>query len=352
MLPRAQLIRIIVAIVVVTVAGSAILLQIDWMPVAGSKEAGPIDTMLDVMIVLSTFVFAVVIVMLLHSVYRYRARPGDLSDGEPIHGNTVLEIVWTAIPTVIVAFGAVYSAIVLADIEKRDPGRMVVKVTSQQFAWSFEYPRERIETTELTVPKGRQVEFQLHSKDVIHSFWVPAWRIKKDNVPGIVTRAFVTPSRLGSFPLICAELCGLGHSTMRTRAHVVEPAEYKSWVAEQQRKQGVEPGAPPGAARRAPKAPVAGAALAARGSQVFTAQGCASCHTLEAAGSKATIGPDLDRNLAARDRAFIRRSIADPSAEIAAGFKDGIMPATFAKLPKRDLDALVEFLAVSTGARK
>jgi cytochrome c oxidase subunit II len=234
--------RLIVAILALTVVTSVVMLIPDWNGEQASTAAPDIDRLLDVMIVLSSFVFSIVMVMLGYSIMRWRARPGDESDGEPIHGNTKLEIAWTAIPTVIVLVGAVYSWIVLDNIEARDPDRMVVDVYSQQFAWSFEYPEQDVRTTELHVPVDRQVEFKLHALDVIHSFWVPEWRIKKDNVPGITTRAIVTPDREGEFSVVCTELCGVGHSTMRRRVVVEPQQEFDQWITEQQQTGGRAPG--------------------------------------------------------------------------------------------------------------
>jgi cytochrome c oxidase subunit II len=206
----------------------------DWDGEQASTAAPKIDTLLDVMIVLSSFVFSIVMVMLGYSVWRWRARPGDESDGAPIHGNTRLEIAWTVIPTVIVLFGAIYSWVVLADIEAREDDRMVVDVYGQQFEWHFNYPEEGVTSRELHVPVDRQVEFRLHALDVIHSFWVPEWRIKKDAVPGITTRIFVTPDKTGNYTLICTELCGIGHSTMRAPV-VVEDSQnaFTQWVGTQ-----------------------------------------------------------------------------------------------------------------------
>ena len=158
---------------VLTAVISVGMLQIDWNGVAGSTEADDIDLLTDVMIVLSAFVYSIVLVMLGYSIWRYRAKPGDESDGEPIHGNTRLEIAWTVIPTVIVLFGAGYSWFILDEIEARDADRLQVDVTAQQFAWRFEYPEEGVTSTELHVPVDRQAEFNLKAIDVIHAFWVP-----------------------------------------------------------------------------------------------------------------------------------------------------------------------------------
>jgi cytochrome c oxidase subunit 2 len=230
---RATLLRLIAAILVLTAIQSLILVPIDWNGDAASEEAPRIDTLLDVMIVLSAFVFSIVMVMLGYSIWRYRAKPGDEGDGEPIHGNTKLEITWTLIPTVIVLFGAVYSWIILDDIEARADDRLQVNVTAQQFKWSFEYPEEGVTSNELHVPVDRQVEFQLSAIDVIHSFFVPEWRIKKDAVPGQTTSVVATPNEEGSYSLVCTELCGIGHATMRAFVTVESEQEFQEWVSEQ-----------------------------------------------------------------------------------------------------------------------
>ena len=187
--------KLIAAVIVLTVITSVIMLIPNWDGEQASTAAPKIDDLLDVMIVLSSFVFSIVLVMLVYSLWRWRVRPGDEGDGAPIHGNTRLEIAWTVIPTVIVLFGAIYSWITLSDIEAHDPNRMVVDVYSQQYEWHFNYPSQGVTSRELHVPVDRQIEFRMHSLDVIHSFWVPEWRIKKDNVPGITTRAYITPDQ-------------------------------------------------------------------------------------------------------------------------------------------------------------
>ena len=227
--------KLVGAIIVLTVITAVIMTIPNWDGEQASTAADDIDRLLDVMIILSSFVFSIVMVMLTYALWRWRAKPGDESDGEPIHGNTKLEIAWTAIPTIIVLFAAGYSWMTLDDIEARDADRMVVNVTSQQYEWGFQYPEQgAIETRELHVPVDRQVEFKLHALDVIHSFWVPEWRIKKDNVPGITTRAIVTPDKEGTFSLICTELCGYGHATMRAKVVVESQADFDAWAAQEQ----------------------------------------------------------------------------------------------------------------------
>jgi cytochrome c oxidase subunit 2 len=229
---RLPVLQIVAVTVVLTVITSVIMTQIHWDGVQGSTAAPKIDTLLDVMIILSSFVFALVMTMLGYALWKFRAKPGDEGDGEPIHGNTRLEIAWTVIPTVIVLFGAGYSWATLNSIEKRHAGYLPVNVYSQQYAWNFSYPgADKFSRGELHVPVDRQAVFSMHALDVIHSFWVPEWRIKKDNVPGITTQAVVTPDRIGTYQLICTELCGFGHATMRAKVVVQSKQDFQKWLS-------------------------------------------------------------------------------------------------------------------------
>jgi cytochrome c oxidase subunit II len=229
---RLPLGKIAAATIAATAVISVVMLQVRWDGVQGSTAAPKIDRLLEVMIVLSSFVFSLVMTMLAYALWTFRAKPGDEGDGEPIHGNTRLEIAWTVIPTVIVLFGAGYSWATLHSIEERHPGYMNVNVYSQQYAWSFTYPgADKFSRGVMHVPVNRQVVFSMHALDVIHSFWVPEWRIKKDNVPGITTQAVVTPDRLGTYQLVCTELCGFGHSTMRAIVVVESQQAFQKWLA-------------------------------------------------------------------------------------------------------------------------
>jgi cytochrome c oxidase subunit II len=232
MIGRLPIAKMLAATIALTVVISVVMVQINWNGEAASTAAPKIDQLLDVMIILSSFVFSLVMVMLFYALWKFKAKPGDESDGEPIHGNTRLEIAWTVIPTIIVLFGAGYSWAVLDEIEEPAQDPLKVQVFAQQFAWSFGYPGKGNAWSEyeLHVPLNRQVQFKLHAQDVIHSFWVPEWRMKKDAVPGITTTAIVTPDKPGTYQLICTELCGFGHATMRAEV-VVEPAkDFRKWV--------------------------------------------------------------------------------------------------------------------------
>jgi cytochrome c oxidase subunit 2 len=267
-------------------------------------------------------------------VLNFRARPDDDSDGPPIHGHTGLEIAWTAVPAVLVVVISVVSAVALAQNDRLPKKHIVVEVTAQQFAWSFKYPDYNgLESGTLRMPKGEAVELKLKALDVIHSFWVPEFRQKQDAVPGITTRLVITPERIGTYPVICTELCGLGHAVMRSRAIVMDRHAFEAWA-----RQG------------GGKAGGAGAGGGA-GAAAFEKGGCGTCHAFKPAGSSASVGPDLDKLAAYAQRAgkplqaFIRESIVKPSAYVEKGYPN-VMPPGFDKsFSSSELDALVAYLA-------
>jgi cytochrome c oxidase subunit 2 len=328
------------------VVGIALALLIDWFPVAASEQAGPIDTMYDVLLIFSVPVFVLVEVVVLYSVWRFRMRPGEeLKDGPPIHGNTRLEIIWTAIPAILLVCLCSYAYLVLTDIEKAEARALNVRVVGEQFTWTFFYRGpggQELASPQLYVPVNRQVNFTVQSKDVLHDFWVPAFRMKIDAVRGIDTHLRVTPKRLGEYPVVCAELCGLGHSVMRQSAHVVSPGDFDQWLRDRAARRERGGGSGGGGQEE-------GGAAAADGKQVFSSAGCANCHTLADANAKGNVGPNLDDELADKDEAFIRESIVDPNAEVAEGFTEGIMPPDYEQtLEPAEIDALVEYLAKVT----
>jgi cytochrome c oxidase subunit 2 len=332
--------------------GIALGLLIDWFPVQASGQAKKIDTLWDVLLIFSVPIFVLVEVVVLYSVWKFRMRPGEeLEDGPPIHGNTRLEVIWTTIPAVLLVCLCSYAYIVLHDVEEAQAHEMQVRVVGEQFAWTFHYRDGNGELTsnQLYLPEGRPVRFTVQSKDVIHDFWVPAFRMKIDAVPGLTTGYRVTPTRRGSYPVVCAELCGLGHSVMRSTVHVLTPQAYGQWFARLRSRSRAGGGTAAGGAAAGGSASTRGQV---DGKAIFTSAqptACSSCHTLADAGSNATTGPNLDQVLKGRDKAFIRESIVDPNAEIAQGYQAGIMPQTYEQsLDPQALDALVSYLAKVT----
>src|SRR4051795_10507375 len=242
--------------------GVAIGLAIDWFPTDATSSADEIDTLWDVLIIVSVPIFVLVMTVAIYSVIRFRARPGDKSDGAPIHGNARLEVIWVMVPTIIVSALAAYAWIVLDDVEAKKANELDVEVHGQQFTWRFDYPNAGggpavKGARQLWLPKDRPVHFRIHTDDVIHSFWVPQFRLKSDAVPGMTTQIRVTPDKVGSYQVVCTELCGLGHATMRQTVRVVEKPAFDAWLAAERKK--AAGGAAGGGAPASGAAPAAGA---------------------------------------------------------------------------------------------
>ena len=332
---RGVLVRVVAVGLAAAAVAVAVALLVPWLPTPASTQADRIDFVFWFVTAISIAIFALVSGVIVYAVVRFRARPDDDSDGAPIHGNTGLEIAWTAVPAALVTAIAVVSAVALAENDHLPKHHIRVNVTAQQFAWSFSYPKYKgLTVSTLHLPIHEAVELKMQSKDVIHSFWVPQFSQKQDVVPGITTRLVITPKRLGTYPVVCTELCGEGHAIMRTEAVVQTPTAFAAWVKAQQK-----------LAEQALGGAGGGPGLAA-----FNSNGCSACHTFKPAGSTGTTGPDLD-NLATYARragkplvAFVHQSIVDPNAYIEKGYQPGIMPTTFKSLPKQQLDALVQFL--------
>jgi cytochrome c oxidase subunit 2 len=214
-----------------------IALIIPWFPTEASRQAGNIHTLYYVLLIASVPIFVLVETVVVFSVWRFRLRPGDdRVDGPPIHGNTRLEVVWTVLPALLIIGLVSYAYSVLRSNEATKRGEMTVNVTERQFGFEFSYPQRNGKTvvaSALYLAKGQPVVFKLRSLDVIHSFFVPEFSEKLDAVPGITTTLRVTPTRIGTYPVECTELCGPGHAFMRSTVHVVSRSQFNSWLSSQ-----------------------------------------------------------------------------------------------------------------------
>ena len=325
-------VAVAVLVAVVTALVTFGLQHIQLVPPVASAEGMLIDRLFGLHVRVIAFLFALIVVFVLYSVVVFRRKPGETGDGLHIHGNTTLEIVWTLIPLGTVLYFGFLGAQQLAEITANSPDEMVVEVTGQQFAWRFDYPDYGISSTELNLPRGRQVVFHLTSTDVIHSFWVPEFRVKQDAVPGMTTTLRVTPTEVGHYKLRCAELCGTGHAYMLADVNVMEPEDFEAWVA----------------AETAP-AELAGPEY---GAQLAELQGCLSCHTTDGSplvgptwlglyGSEETLE---DGTTILVDDEYLRRSILDPAAQIVQGFPN-VMPPTYQDaLSEEEVQALIEYI--------
>ncbi len=373
--------RPLLQMLAIAVIGVAILIPlaliVPWFPSQGSRQAGNVRTLYDVLLIASVPIFVIVLTVVGFSVWKFHMKPGEEEkDGPPIHGNTRLEVVWTVMPAILIVSLCTYAYTVLRSNEATKKDEMTVNVTARQFAFEFSYPNGVVSPI-LYLPNARPVVFRLHSLDVVHSFFVPNFSVKLDAVPGITTTLRITPDKIGTYPVECTELCGAGHSLMRSTVIVQTPANFAAWLGSQ-KPNGPPPVGTPPPNGAAPGIPGSGAAPssstspptsstssssatgAAAGKALFTGSaGCSSCHTLAAAGATGTVGPDLDTRLradcataaskgirGATLEQCIHTAITKPYAYLPHGYAAGIMPATFSKtLTQTQIQSLVNFLS-------
>lgn len=221
---------------VATLVGLALVVWLPVIPPGASREARVSDHAFTVLLLAAVPVFALVQVLLVYSVLRFRA--GDDADGPPIAGNRALSVGWVTVTLALTLGLAAFGWMGME--EMRGHGgqhgaeeELRVKVVGRQFGWSFEYVDLGFTATELRLPKDRRVRFEITSTDVVHSFWIPPFRVKQDAVPGRTTYATVTPTALVRAKAPCAELCGVGHTVMTAWVEVLEPAAFEAWVAQQ-----------------------------------------------------------------------------------------------------------------------
>jgi cytochrome c oxidase subunit 2 len=329
---------------------TAVALVPTWLPEDASREAGRIDFVFWFVIAICIAIFAIVAAAMIYAVARFRVQDDDFEDGPPIHGHTGLEITWTVIPFLLVTAIAIVSAIVLSRNDAQAKDTLRINVTAQQFAFTFNYPdAKNVTSPVLRLPEGRSVELYMRALDVIHSVFVPEFSQKEDIVPGLVTQLHITPTRLGTFPLECTELCGLGHSLMRSEAIVMTSKAFDAWLKQQEKAAG-----PATSTSSSTTATSTTPSTSASGLSVFNGNGCSACHTLSAAKATGTVGPDLDKLVAYATQAkqplasFVQQSIVDPGAYVQPGYTNGLMPTNFGTaISKADLSALVTFLVQS-----
>jgi len=344
---RGSIVALLALALIAGGVAAAVALVPAWLPEDASRQAGRIAFVFWFVIAICIVIFAVVAAVMIYAVMHFRVPEDDLEDGPPVHGHTGLEITWTVIPFLLVTSIAIVSAIVLSRNDAQARDTLHVNVTAQQFAFTFSYPDAKNATSPvLRLPKGRSVELYMRSLDVIHSVFVPQFSVKEDVVPGLVTQLHITPTRLGTFPLECTELCGLGHSLMRSQAIVMTPAAFDAWLKQQAKSAAPAPSTTSTSTTSTP--------ASAAGLSAFNTYGCSGCHTLTAAKATGAVGPNLDKLVSYAKQAnqplaaFVHESIVDPNAYVQQGYPKGVMPQNFAqKLTKSELDALVTFLVES-----
>ena len=285
-------------------------------PIEASAQSISIDWLWNWEVMAISFLFALIIVPMAYSMLVFRRKQGDTTDAEHIEGNTTLEITWTVLPLFVVLALAYMGAYSLGETRRVDPNAIIIKVKGQQFVWTFEYPGTGIISKELHLPVDQQVVLKMESTDVIHSFWVPEFRVKQDVVPGRVTEYRITPILVGSYKVRCAELCGAAHYSMESPVIVGTQADYDSWITQQ-------------------VAIVAASQTPEGLGQLLTVKNaCIGCHSIDGTpmtgptwfglyGSKVDLA---DGSTVTADDAFLGESILDPNAKVVAGYTLGLMP--------------------------
>jgi cytochrome c oxidase subunit 2 len=311
--------------------------NIMWvLPTSASAQATPIDWLWDIQMIVLSFLFSLIVVPMFYSLIVFRRRKGETGDGKHFEGNYKLEIAWTILPLFAVLTMAYLGAENLAEVRRADPDAVTINVTGRQWSWSFEYPEYGVISDELHLPVGKQVLLQMTSTDVIHSFWVPEFRVKQDLVPGRITELRITPTVTGSYKVSCAELCGTSHAYMVNSVFVEEQDGFDTWMTGQV-----------ALAEEASQTPEG------RGKALVAASGCAACHSID--GSPG-IGPTWlglageevelsgGTTLIADDE-YLAESIHDPQAKIVAGFEAQQMIAfTFTDEQISDIVAYIKTL--------
>lgn len=303
--------------------------SIQWLAPAASLEADTSDYLILLTFDIATVVFVLCTVFLVYALIVFRRKPGDLGDGQHFHSHNALEIGWTVVPTIIVLslwwLGVVemrktnFSAVMAGEMPE---GALHVKVTGQQWAWSFEYPGlvdnpslGELRSDELVMPVDRPVFFDVLSNDVIHSFWIPEMRFKMDAIPGRTNHVVYNPSVVGNYKVRCAEICGTDHAKMLAPVRVVSAADFEQFVADND---------------------ISNLSPAERGERWSKVYGCVACHSPV---GEALVGPTWqglygheaeleDGSVVVADEAYIRNSILAPGSQIVAGFLN-VMPANF-----------------------
>jgi len=329
---------IFVTLLVVILAAVVIfgLTNAHLLPVAASTQAIPIDNLFHIHFILIGLLFSLIVGFMLYSILVFRRRKGDTTDGPHIEGNTALEVIWTAIPLIMVIALALLGSKALADTLEPAAKPLRVKVTARQWDWFFEYPDYQVGSAELYLPVDKQVLLQLTSEDVIHSFWVPEFRVKQDLLPGgqeMMRELRITPDRLGDYKVRCAELCGQLHYKMEKWVHVVSQADFDTWIKSQTGATSDDP--------------------VVRGQYFAQQNACLGCHSTDGStlvgpswkGLSMSNVPLQDGTTVVADDTYLHNSIVDPNSQIVQGFDAGKMPTTYREaLTDEQIADIIEFI--------
>jgi cytochrome c oxidase subunit 2 len=301
-----------------------------WLPMEGSSVAPQVDSLFYLILAVATVFFLIVVFLTVYFVLRYRRRPGEAAEGTAVH-NTRLELTWTGIPLVLVLIIFFLGFKGYMNMSTAPQNAYEIQVTAQKWAWQFTYPNGYSDA-DLHVPVNQSVLLTLTSEDVIHGFYIPAFRVKKDVVPGRYNKVWFRATVPGEYVLTCTQYCGAGHSNMMANVIVHPPGGFETWLAHAAENQEKEPPAEAGA-------------------RLFKSKGCVSCHTVD---GTVKIGPSLKGVYGSTvilstggkvqgDEDYIRESILSPAAKVVAGF-DPVMPTYQGRITDREITDLIEYM--------
>jgi cytochrome c oxidase subunit II len=301
-----------------------------WMPAQGSQGAGGVDSIFYLILWIALAFFALIVGLMVFFVLRYRRRPGAEAEGSATH-NLPLEIVWTLVPTAIVALIFVVSFRKFLDLTTPPANAYEIQVTGQKWKWLFTYPSGYVDEN-LHVPIDRPVTLTMTSQDVIHSLFIPDFRIKKDVVPGRYSKLWFRATVAGEHQIFCTQYCGTGHSDMLAKVIVHPAGDFEKWLAAN--------------ADLLAKLPPSEA-----GEKLYSQRGCRQCHSVD--GSP-MVGPSFkgifghpvalqDGRQVMVDENYVRESILDPQAKVVAGYQP-VMPTFRGRLTDKEITALIEYL--------
>lgn len=303
-------------------------------PEQASTVAGQVDALYFFLIAVSVFFATLIAGLVISFAFKYRRRSAN-DVTPPIHGSLKLELLWTLIPFALTMVIFFWGASLYLTIRRPPDDALQVFVVAKQWMWKLQHMEGRREINELHVPLGRSVKLLMTSEDVIHSFFVPAFRIKADVVPGRYNTAWFEATKPGSYHLFCAEYCGTQHSRMIGRIVVMEPADYQAWLSGKEDRGGLTTVA------QAPQS---------SGEALFVQHGCATCHRTQpgALGPALTglFGSDVrlaDGRSVVADEGYLRESIVNPRAKLVEGYKP-VMPTFQGQLDEESLLQLIAYI--------
>jgi cytochrome c oxidase subunit 2 len=306
-------------------------LDVPFFPEQASSIAGQLDFFIFSLVGISVFFATIVAVLIVYFGVKYRWGAKDVDRTDPLEENTKLEVGWSVLPLIISLTVFVWSAQVFFEMNTPPPDTLNISVLGKQWMWKVQHPDGRREVNELHIPIGQPIKLTMTSQDVIHSFFIPAFRVKQDVLPGRFTTMWFEPTMLGEHHLFCAEYCGTEHAVMGGRVVVMEAAEYEEWLRE-------------GNQTLAQAGGQSGAAL-------FQQQGCTTCHRADGSGG---LGPSLvgvynsevhlvDGETVTADEEYLRESIVEPQAKIVEGY-GRVMPTYQGQLSEDQLLMLVDYI--------